>query len=499
MASENKNFVETVLEAQQKMVENVVETTKKATKNNAFVNDGIEKGKEFYKNWLEQQKKAFSGSAEKVENATNSAKENMEKAGTFYQSWLNNQVEMAKKSWEMNQGFFKNNIPTQDSFAKMNPMEMMNNWNSWYSKYQTANNWMNMMQQYNPANIMDSFKGQNDYLGGMFTQYNDLLTKSFGQLSENLQNANSKDTFSNMMNVTAGFNKFYEMWMPFWKSIQDKNFNAEQFKKNFNFDAYKDLMNNYFGFNTDENRQYMQQATEMMNGYMKDFAGQGRNFYNQATASLNGMNPFAGQNMFETMANAYQTMQQNFSGAVSPLAKMATPNQYSKSASEWSSIIDRTAIYNIKNAELQYMVYQQGQKVMDSLVDNIIAKAENGVEINNMTALYQEWLNIGDKVYVELFESDDYSQLMAEVSAMQLKIRKDMDTQTEKMLTGLPIATKSELDELYKTIYDLKKEVRQLEKMLEVNVNEEEVVAPSPVATDIETEAKAAKKAAPKK
>ncbi|MNS61719.1 Poly(R)-hydroxyalkanoic acid synthase subunit [compost metagenome] len=190
----------------------------------------------------------------------------------------------------------------------------------------------------------------------------------------------------------------------------------------------------------------------------------------------------------------YQAMQQNLSESAAPFTKMATPNQFTKAASEWSSIMDKTAIYNIKNAELQFMVYQQGQKVIESLADNITGKIENGVEINNIAALYQEWLNIGDQVYVSLFESDEYSQLMAEVSSLQLKIRKEMDMQSEKMLAGLPVATKSELDELYKTIYDLKKEVRQLEKMLEVS---DEI--PQTEEEGAEVEGKAAAKKVTKK
>jgi len=42
----------------------------------------------------------------------------------------------------------------------------------------------------------------------------------------------------------------------------------------------------------------------------------------------------------------------------------------------------------------------------------------------------------------------------------------------EKFMVGIPVATRSEMDELYKTIYDLKKQVRQLEKMLEIDGEE---------------------------
>ncbi len=121
------------------------------------------------------------------------------------------------------------------------------------------------------------------------------------------------------------------------------------------------------------------------------------------------------------------------------------------------------------------MIYNQGTSVMDKLAENVVGKIEKGEEINSIMALYQEWLNLSDKVYVSLFESDEYSKLMAEVSAMQLRLRKDIENQVEKSLVGIPVATRSEMDELYKTIYELKKQVRELERSMnfdEVAANE---------------------------
>jgi hypothetical protein len=36
------------------------------------------------------------------------------------------------------------------------------------------------------------------------------------------------------------------------------------------------------------------------------------------------------------------------------------------------------------------------------------------------------------------------------------------------MFVNVPLATRSEMDEVYQTIYDLKKQVRQLQSMLEL-------------------------------
>jgi hypothetical protein len=173
--------------------------------------------------------------------------------------------------------------------------------------------------------------------------------------------------------------------------------------------------------------------------------------------------------MFSGMLNNYNSWYNTVNNAVAPLTKMMTPNQHTKNMMEWNDISNRLMVYNIKNAEMQYMVYNQGVKVMDALAENIAAKIEKGEEVKDMMGLYQEWLNISDKVYVSLFESEEYSKIMGETSAMQMKLRKDIEGQLEKFMVGIPVATRSEMDEMYKTIYDLKKQVRQLEKMLEID------------------------------
>lgn len=481
MATQNgKNFVESVLEAQKNLVDNMVENTKKVTNGNSFINEAIDKGTETYNKWLEQQKNAFSGATQKAEDATQTARENINKANEFSQHWLNNQINWVKQAWEMNQNFLKNNMPGTDSFkTAANPADWFNtmteNWNKFSSWMNQANQasqmqqqWMNMMQQFNPAQFTDNYKKATESWTGMFGQYNELMKNTFADMQHNMQNATAQDVYNNMVNVASSFGKFYEMWAPFWKSIQDKTFNADQFKKAFNAGAYKEMMDKFFGFMPDNGRQYMQQATEWWNNGMKNIADMGKTGYSNGREFMNGMNPLAGHNMFESMMSAYQGWQSAFQQAVSPIAKMVTPNQFTKNTAEWAEIADRMAIYQIKNAEMQYMVYQQGNKVMDKLIENITQKMENGTEISSMTALYQEWLNLSDKVYVELFESDEYSKLMAEVSALQLKLKKEIELQSEKMLAGYPVATRSEMDELYKVIYDLKKEVRQLEKMLEI-------------------------------
>ena len=155
------------------------------------------------------------------------------------------------------------------------------------------------------------------------------------------------------------------------------------------------------------------------------------------------------------------------SEAVSPLSKLLEENSNVKSAKVWNDIYDQMIQFNIKNNELQYMMYQNGLKVMERVAENVAEKIQKGERIESILKVYQDWLIKGDEVYGNLFQSDEYSKLMTEVSSLQMKIKQAVDKQIEKLFfANLPIATRTEMDEVYKSIYDLKKMVRQLERKL---------------------------------
>jgi polyhydroxyalkanoate synthesis regulator phasin len=475
---DNKSFMDTVIDAQKKVVDSMADNTKKFANGNNMVNETIEKGSDWYKNWLDTQKNMFSKTTEQADKASDTAKDNMSKMNEFYQNWFNTQMGWAKQMWEMNMNHMKNattanNTTDPMSFFTNAWTNWNNNVNSWMNNMNNTNNWMNMMNQWQSANPfnMEAWKTAGNNLTSIFNQYYEMLNNNFAEWQKNIQNGTVQDAYRNMVNAADGFTRFSEMWAPLWKSIQEKTFNTEMYKQWMNPGMYKDMMDKFFGFMPEQTRQYMQQMTTMMQNGMSQMGQQGMGNYQQMRSMMNNMMPNQAD-MFGSMMNNYNAWYGMMNNAMSPITKMMTPNQHTKNMMEWNDIANRLAIYNIKNAEMQYMIYNQGVKVMDQLAENVMGKIEKGEEVNSMMALYQEWMNISDKVYVSLFESEEYSKIMAEVSAMQLKLRKDFENQMEKMMVGIPVATRSEMDELYKTIYDLKKQVRELEKANETAVEE---------------------------
>ncbi len=473
MAFQN-NLVDNMVNAQKKAFETITETTKKYTGDNNLLNDTIEKGTEWYKNWLESQKALFDKTTGKATAATETVKENATKMTDFYENWLKMQMNWSKQMWEMNQEAAKSF--TTGANTNSNPFtawqNTMSNWsnpmNSWMNNMPNMN-WMSNMQNMNP---MDAFKGVNDTWTNICNQYYSMMNNNFAEWQKSMENGTVQDAYKNMVNVGEGFTKFAEMWMPMFKSIQDKTFNMDMYKQFMSPEMYKDLMDKYFGFMPESSRQYFNNMTSMMNDGMKQMSGAGMNGYQQMRGMMNNSG-FNGAQAFGEMNNAYNAWHKMMAEAAAPFTKLMGANKEMKTMQEWNDISNRVMVYNIKNAELQYMIYTQGAKVMDALAENVAAKVKDGKDVSSMLSLYQEWLNISDKVYVSLFESDEYSALMSEVSALQMKLKKDIELQMEKQMSGIPVATRSELDELYKAIYDLKKQVRQMEKMMEFEVEEE--------------------------
>ncbi len=479
-------MVDNLLNTQKSVVDTVLENTKKLASGNTLVSETMEKGSEWYKNWLDSQKSFFGKTTEKMTEATESIKESTDKAKETYQSMMDRQSNMMRQMYDMNMNFMKSATPAQPT-ASSNPMDAFTNmWSSAMGNMQNAfqsgntfSNWMKPMQDMNPFSAMSNMGNWNMTSGSnpfsnIFTQWNELMTQQMRNMQGGFKSGGVQDAYRNMMSTADGYARFYQLWTPMWKSIQDKTFNMDVFRKMVNPTQYKEMMDQYFGFMPENVRGYMQQSSGMMQEMMKQWTSTGSTSMEQMRGMMGNMMPGSSE-MFSTMLNNYNGLYNQMQSAMAPMARMSTPNKYTKNMAEWSDISNRMVQYSIKNAELQYLVYEQGQKVMEEMAHMLTQKVQTGEEITSMMAMYQDWMRISDKTFVKLFESESYSALMAEVGSMQMRLKKDMELQMEGALSTLPVATRSELDELYKTIYDLKKQVRQMEKMMEVEGDNDNV------------------------
>jgi hypothetical protein len=173
---------------------------------------------------------------------------------------------------------------------------------------------------------------------------------------------------------------------------------------------------------------------------------------------------FNASEMFSNIMKTYNNMSASTEQAFGPMFRMMTPNSTKANLELMKSIAHKMNQYQIKNAEMQYMTYAATSKASTKFAEIMQNKMTNNEDFKGMNALYMEWLNTSDKCLVELYQSDEYSKLQGEVAALTHGLKKDIETMMEKMMVNIPVITRTEMDDTYKTIYELKKRVKYLER-----------------------------------
>lgn len=446
---EAKNWYENILDSQKKMAESMNESAKKWTSNDQ-VNSALENGSEFFKKWLDFQMDFAKNSTQagSTKTAEKAVKEGMENWKNFYEGLFGNQMSSLTDAYKKNMEMYQQMTGTfGGNFWNQTPnMDMFSNWNKSIS---------DMYQ-----NMMAGFQGT----------------------------ANAKDVFEGLHNHTQSFMKFYEMWSPVMKAMQTSGFNADMMRNFISPDAYKNFMDSFFGFMPAGSQDMFKSTIDKMTEGMKGYSQQSIDAYKNMTAQFNQYMPNA-NNMFAESLNNYSTMYNQMQNAFAPFSKLGTPNTFTQNSEAMAGIIDMMNRYQIQNSQLQYMTYVTGLKAMDKMAVELAEMSKDGKTIDSMQDLFKKWLNTSDAFFVELFETEEFSKVQAETSSLSLRIKGAVDKQMEKMFANIPLVPRSEMDELYKTVYDLKAKVRGLEKSLEKATS-----APAAEAVKEETAKPSAKK-----
>ena len=424
---ENQNMFNTFANMQKQAVETfnqAAESMKNAMGNPA----NVDFNSDFFKKWYDSQMAWFN----------QHKGENNNQAFDFFQNWMNSQTDIAKKWFEASQGLM-NNIPAMD----MNN----NNWNANYS---------NMMN--------------------MFNSWKETMTSSYNEMMTNFNNVTNKETFSGMFNNADMYMKMFQFWMPMMKSLQDKSFTTESFRQMFNAPMYKDMMDKMFNMQPD----FMKTMFNSNMGGMKDQMGNmmdmNKNMFdNMKNMMSQNMNTMMPADMFGSMLNNYNNMYTQMNNAVAPLAKLMPNGNQKQQMEMMKELTNHMNVYNLKNTQMQYMIYATGMKAMDEVSENLYIRMRNGEDFNSFSNVYQEWLNTNDKHFVKLFETEEYSKLMSEVSALQLGLKKKIENQMEKAFSNLPLINRSEMDELYLTIQGLKSRISMLENQIDAETSHETI------------------------
>jgi class III poly(R)-hydroxyalkanoic acid synthase PhaE subunit len=168
----------------------------------------------------------------------------------------------------------------------------------------------------------------------------------------------------------------------------------------------------------------------------------------------------------ESLMKMFHAMYQAFDSTVGRIFHVPAVGKDREKVELLLRSMDDLSVYLAKSTEFQHMMYITGLTAFEKVIATVAEKVSKGEEIKGFDEFFDLWLAVNEKTYYALFQTEDFSKRQGGLLEASLNVRKHFFKLMELYLYDFPVAVRSEMDDLYKTIYDLKKKVKSLEKQV---------------------------------
>lgn len=434
----NNPIIDNMMDAQANAMNTLMDSAKKFQSAVASGTIAAE-SQSIYKDMMEKQAAMFSGFNTTGTNpfGVNPFMNNNSKPEEFFKNWHNQQMNGMKQMTDFNQSIYNSML----NYGK--------NANDYNSSFSTMNNaWTNIY---------------NSWTGTMNTSYD--------AFSKNIKNPFNADMFKNMFEGGQMYMKVQEMFQPMMSAIKNSDFSMETWKNVYAADNYKKITEQVFGsfFNNASLKDVFENSTKQMQDFFVNQNGLGKEYYAQMqnmTAQFPEM--FSGNS--ENMKDLYSKMNNVFGKTFEPLLKLTNPGKEKENVEFTIALLDKVTEYSIKQSELQAYLYKTMQTSMEALAKETQDKYKDAqagsFTMPTANELYAEWVKTNEKMFAELFATEEFSKVKAEALNLSMDVKKHFEKQFENVFEQYPITFKSEMEEVYKTMHDLKKTVKELQTKL---------------------------------
>lgn len=280
----------------------------------------------------------------------------------------------------------------------------------------------------------------------------------------------AKNTFSKSLFGNDAMQKLYELWQPMLNAIRDKTLDPNNYADLADPAKIKKLFDKMFSFDLDAMIQLQKQTAQYADVYQqlgKPWSDAWKNA--TKSQSSNFMQGNFSQNDFQPEALALQmqaaySMFENTTGKIFSTPAVGKDREKMELMSKCAKAMSSFAASNI---EYQQMMQVTGQEAMQAVVKTLAEKVEAGEKFEKFDEFFALWIDINEKTFNKLFQTKAFSQKRNAMTEAGFNARKLYNEIVENELAGFPIARRSEMDEVYKLVYDLRKQVKNMESQIQ--------------------------------
>lgn len=428
--------IDTLVESQTQFVNNWMDSAKKMQ--SAFTSGNIAtEGQSLYKEYFDKQMGILNNMQQSSANMFNTTgTENNPQE--FFKNWFNQQANYAKQMADFNQSI-------NNSFASFGK----------------------------PAqDYMANFGQSNTVFTNMYNSWLNTLNTSFDSMSKNMNNTFNKDVFSNFMQGNRVYASMQEFFQPMSNMFKNGQFNMDAFKNQFTQEMYANLTKQMFGnmFNQNSVQEVYDNGIKQLQNFFANQNNLGKEYYAQMqNISKDFPKMFGTSEAVNSMKDFYGQFHNVFGKTFEPLLKLVNAGKEKENAEAIISLMDRMGDYSIKQAELQSYLQNTAKKGVEKIAQHYAEKYATPQAMNQIPSpqeMYSEWVKVNEQLFTELFASEEFSKVKGEALNLSMDVKKHFEKQFESTFGNMPVVFKSEVEELQKSIYDLKKQVKELQAKL---------------------------------
>ncbi len=165
----------------------------------------------------------------------------------------------------------------------------------------------------------------------------------------------------------------------------------------------------------------------------------------------------------------YERWRKAYEASLGKLLRTPGLGYFRESYEKLMAGIDSLMEFNIVLADFNGALYQAGVSAMQKLLEKLGESMAAGEYPNTFREFYDKWWKTNEDIYEELFRTEEFGKLLGQIVDRGMQFRKAYHEFLEEVMKqlDLPVPTRSEMDNLYKTVYQLKKTVRQQAREIE--------------------------------
>ena len=198
-------------------------------------------------------------------------------------------------------------------------------------------------------------------------------------------------------------------------------------------------------------------SSEMMEGFMK--------LQEKTLEHASGFNEKTGPYDFSDLnRNIYNSFREIYESEFQKLFTVPKLGLLRFYQERFDQYLDKATLFNTALSEFIHTFYAPMEKTSVAMQEKIDRMLDEGALPENYKEIYILWIKTLEGHYMTLLKSDEYTRILHKTLDALVLFRKAKSAIIEDFLKDFPIPTQSEMDELYKDLYLLKKRVTALEK-----------------------------------